>query len=313
MAERNLAGGPPNEGHEEQDPFGNPSNDASDMLQIPLEIGSGLPELMNTNTRGSGTIDTTNQQVPQGYFVNIQYGAMIGMGGGPVIGNPAGLQNSVSTTVMAGVPNQSGSAIPMGGHPHMEQWPGNERQPEVPGNDNAIHYQPQVQIAMQGMRPPGPMGVTGPGGPTVAAGNPSVSGNNIPVLQQLLKTLKNPSTPQQQDEVLRLLRSNPQLPKALDEPFQQQCMKDKQVEDIPLQFQCVICMNKEVSVVFLPCRHMVICDRVFEVYFRMKSSWRTGMDSHLDRVATIFYFQALLWVIMRDINMTEERVFTMGP
>ncbi|CAG0891726.1 unnamed protein product [Darwinula stevensoni] len=160
--------------------------------------GVGMKPLGGQTPAPNTQLQQTIRQVQEEAKMQATSRSMIGFGGmnpnmktqgqaGPMIGNPAGLQKSASTPMMAGVPNQGGGVAPRGGLPAMGQWPGNEGQPGVPGNDNAIHYQPQVQPAMQGMRPPGPMGVTGPGGPTVAAGNPSASGNNLAVLQQLLK------------------------------------------------------------------------------------------------------------------------------
>ncbi|CAG0891728.1 unnamed protein product [Darwinula stevensoni] len=130
------------------------------------------------------------QQVQEQAKMQATSSSMISFGGmnpsmktqgqaGSTIGNPAGLQKSASTPMMAGVSNQGSGVAPRGGLLDMDQWPGNEGQPGIPGKDNVIHYQPQVQPAMQGMRPPGPMVVTGPGGPIVAAGNPSASGNNL--------------------------------------------------------------------------------------------------------------------------------------
>ncbi|KAL6461957.1 hypothetical protein MHYP_G00301020 [Metynnis hypsauchen] len=56
--------------------------------------------------------------------------------------------------------------------------------------------QPRVMVPMQGQRPPMPQrpGAVAPG-----------------VLQELLRLLRSPSSPQQQLQVLNILRANPQL------------------------------------------------------------------------------------------------------
>jgi E1A/CREB-binding protein len=63
--------------------------------------------------------------------------------------------------------------------------------------------------------PPGDMSAGGPGHPTSDVVRNDVStgggGHNQLALQQLITTLKNPTSPQQRQEVLTLLKSNPQL------------------------------------------------------------------------------------------------------
>lgn len=94
--------------------------------------------------------------------------------------------------------------------PNMEQW-----QPKYPGNTTQSLRQPGPQLMQQvGQFAGGPMpmsqgvrpgGVGGTNTPTAAGMQPKLA------LQQLMAMLKNPQTTESQQQILAILKSNPQL------------------------------------------------------------------------------------------------------
>lgn len=107
----------------------------------------------------------------------------------------------------------------------MEQW-----QPRYPGAAAQNIRQPNPQL-MQPQAPQmlglnaGPLqnnqpGAVRPGAPGLGAGTGG-SGLHKEALKQLMQTLRSPQSPEQQQQILAILKSNPQLMAA--------CIKQRQV------------------------------------------------------------------------------------
>lgn len=91
----------------------------------------------------------------------------------------------------------------------MQQTPGLRQQ-----TPQQLMQQQQQQHQAQPMVMSGPMsrqpGVIG-GGPVSQVGPQVQSTMHKHVLQQLMQTLKNPHTPEQQNQILQILKSNPPI------------------------------------------------------------------------------------------------------
>lgn len=107
---------------------------------------------------------------------------------------------------------------PLGG----ERWPGQQHPPpqQAPSNAHQGMAPGQQQNPQQQFLQPGPgmaPGMAGPGMPPGRMNAPGIVGgqraaiNQQQALQQLLRTLKSPNTPAQQQQVLDILKSNPPL------------------------------------------------------------------------------------------------------